>query len=82
MFSLYVSSSIIVFNTYVNICVMYISTVFFFAGKKAYHGGFLPGIFFGGGGGEGAKSIVMQISFVMKIFLLFSGQILGESKSL
>ena len=27
--------------------------------------------FFGGGGGEGAKSIVMQMCFVMLIFLLF-----------
>ena len=34
--------------------------------------GFLPGIF----SGE-AKSIVMQISFVMLIFLLFSDQISG-----
>ena len=32
--------------------------------------GFLPGIFSGG-----TKSIVMQISFVMLIFLLFSDQI-------
>ena len=34
--------------------------------------GFLPGILF-----RGAKSIVMQISFVMLIFLLFSDQISG-----
>ena len=40
--------------------------------------GFLPGIFSGGG----AKSIVMQISFVMPIFLLFSDQISGRQKSL
>ena len=37
--------------------------------------GFLPGIFF-----SGAKSIVMQISFVMLIFLLFSDQISGGTK--
>ena len=37
--------------------------------------GFLPGIFFGGGG---AESVVMQISFVM---LLFSDQISGGVKS-
>ena len=36
---------------------------------------FLPGIFSGG-----AKSIVMQISFVMLIFLLFSDQISGGGK--
>ena len=30
---------------------------------------------------QGAKSIVMQISFVMLIFLLFSDQISGEQKS-
>ena len=39
--------------------------------------GFLPGIFSGG------KPIVMQISFVMLIFLLFSDQISGgRQKSL
>ena len=38
--------------------------------------GFLPGIFSGGD-----KSIAMQISFVMLIFLLFSDQILGGQKS-
>ena len=31
---------------------------------------------------RGARSIVVQISFVMLIFLLFSGQILGAQKSL
>ena len=31
---------------------------------------------------QGAKSIVMQISFVMLIFLLFSDQISGGQKSL
>ena len=36
--------------------------------------GCLPGIFFQG---RGAKSIVMQIYFVMLIFLLFSDQISG-----
>ena len=35
--------------------------------------GFLPGFF----SGVGAKSTVMQISFVMLIFLLLSDQILG-----
>ena len=35
--------------------------------------GFLPRIFFKGG-----RSIVMQISFVMLIFLLFSDQISGD----
>ena len=39
--------------------------------------GFLPGIFFGGG----AKSTVMQISFVMLIFLLFLDQISGGGVS-
>ena len=39
--------------------------------------GFLPGIFSGGG----EKSIVMQISFVMLIFLLFSDQISEGQKS-
>ena len=29
---------------------------------------------------QGAKSIVMQISFIMLIFLLFSDQILGGAK--
>ena len=29
----------------------------------------------------GAKSVVMQISFLLLIFLLFSDQILGEAKS-
>ena len=37
--------------------------------------GFLPGIFF-----MGAKSIVIQISIVMLIFLLFSDQISEEAK--
>ena len=37
--------------------------------------GFLRGIFSGG-----AKSIVMQISFVMPIFLLFLDQISGGAK--
>ena len=37
--------------------------------------GFLPGIFSGG-----AKYILMQISFVMLIFLLFSDEISGEAK--
>ena len=37
----------------------------------ASESGFLQGIFSGGGG---AKSIVIQISFVMLIFLLFSNQ--------
>ena len=45
----------------------------------ASESGFLPGIFFGGG----AKSIVMQISFVMLSFLLFSNQfLLGGGKLL
>ena len=39
--------------------------------------GFLLGIFFRGGG-EGAKSIAIQISFVM---LLFSDQISGKDRS-
>ena len=38
--------------------------------------GFLPGIFEGG-----TKSIVMQISFVMLIFLLFWNQISGGEVS-
>ena len=38
--------------------------------------GFLLGLFFGG------ESIVMQISFVMLIFLLFLDQISGRQKSL
>ena len=42
--------------------------------------GFLPGIIFQGGGQ--AKSIVIQISFVMLIFLLFSDQISGALESL
>ena len=37
--------------------------------------GFLPGIFSGGG-----KTIVMQISFVMLIFVLFSDQISRRDK--
>ena len=40
--------------------------------------GFLLGIFSGGG----AKSIVMQISFAMLIFLLFLNKILGRGKLL
>ena len=42
---------------------------------RNFSAGFLPGIFFKGGG---VKFIVMQISFVMLIFLLFSDQISGE----
>ena len=38
---------------------------------------FLPEIFFVGA----AKSIVMQISFAMPIFLLFSDQSLGRAKA-
>ena len=40
----------------------------------ASESGFLPGIFLGG------ESIVMQISFVMLIFLLFSNQFFGRGK--
>ena len=40
----------------------------------ASESGFLPGIFLGG------ESIVMQISFVMLIFLLFSNQFFGKGK--
>ena len=40
--------------------------------------GFLPGIFFFFGGGR--KSTVMQISFAMLIFLLFSDQTSGGGK--
>ena len=36
---------------------------------------FLPGLFF-----RGAKSTVMQISFVMLILILFSEQILGGKR--
>ena len=45
----------------------------FFHISQSSFAGFLPGIFRGGG----AKSIVIQISFVMLIFLLFSDQISG-----
>ena len=44
----------------------------------ASESGFLPGVFSGGG----AKSIVMQISFVMLIFLLFSNQFVFSGENL
>ena len=47
------------------------------AKNAGFVSGFLPGIFSGGG----AKSIVMQVSFVVLIFLLFSNQISGGAKS-
>ena len=49
---------------------MFISRVYWLSSRNLFSGG-----------GGGAKSIVMQISFVKLIFLLFSDQISGRDKS-